>query len=542
MSTTKVFKFPKCGCCFPIVEDAEYTRIILNPDIRKIPLNCKATWDLIGSGNTKGVFQLESQLGQSLSKQLKPENIEHLAALTAIMRPGVLEAEYDGKSVTQHYIDRKNGLEDIEFFHPSLEPILRDTMGEMIYQESAMHIARDIAGFSLQEADVLRKAIGKKKADIMAEVKEDFLKGCAKQGIVNESQANQLFEWIEKSQRYSFNKSHAVSYAMNAYLSAYCKAHFKRSFFTSYLFYSREKQKPFDELAELISNCKSMNINVLSPSTLINNIRFKLIDKDIYFGLSDVKDIGENSALKLVKELSKFESISWMDFLIFVSQKVSKTTVQNLIKTGAFDHYDMPRLKMLHEYEQFSLISTTELKWVQNEHDKKRFKTLQQLLTAMVKAPTGRNGACYTKKRLKKVEGILQLVQSPPSSLVDSSLWVSSVEASLLGIPLTASSVDECDDSMANCTCDKFNVGDCPSKDIFLAVQIDRIKEIKTKNADDMAFLTVSDITASCGSIVVFPRVWYKYRNLLFVGNTVMLNGDMGDKKDSLIVKNIFQI
>jgi DNA polymerase-3 subunit alpha len=193
-----------CGCSFKCEEP---NKIIFSPKIQDINLECKKTWNLISDGNTKGVFQLESRLGQSIAKKLKPENIEQLSALISILRPGSLEAIRDGKSVTNHYIDKKNAKESVDFFHPSLEPILNTTLGELIYQEQAIQIAKDIAGFTLSESDTLRKSIGKKDVKLMAEIKNKFLDGCRKQNIVNENDAQEIFGWIEKSQRYSFNKS-----------------------------------------------------------------------------------------------------------------------------------------------------------------------------------------------------------------------------------------------------------------------------------------------------------------------------------------------
>jgi DNA polymerase-3 subunit alpha len=201
----KKFKY-SCGCSFDLEENQETKHINFIPDINKINLECEKTWDLISSGNTKGIFQLESRLGRSIAKKLKPQNIEQLSALISILRPGSLEAYRDGKSITQHYIDRKNGLESIDYFHPSLKPILEKSLGELIYQEQAMKIATDIAGFSLQESDELRKAIGKKLADKMAKVKKKFLEGSEKLDIVNKAEAEEIFGWIEKAQRYSFNK------------------------------------------------------------------------------------------------------------------------------------------------------------------------------------------------------------------------------------------------------------------------------------------------------------------------------------------------
>jgi DNA polymerase-3 subunit alpha len=168
--------------------------------------NDKKTWDLFAEGKTKGVFQLESNLGKSWSKKLAPTSIEELSALIAIIRPGTLKAFVDGKSMTQHFVDRKHGREDVTYLHPSLEEILKTTYGVLVYQEQAMRIAQKIAGFNLQEADELRKAIGKKKADLMAKVKKKFISGAKKVGTVSKEEAEEIFGWIEKSARYSFNK------------------------------------------------------------------------------------------------------------------------------------------------------------------------------------------------------------------------------------------------------------------------------------------------------------------------------------------------
>ena len=179
-----------------------------------IDYKCEKTWELFHEGRTKGVFQLESNLGKSWSKKLKPSNMEELSALIALIRPGCLKAISDGKSMTQRYIDRKNGLEEVEYLDESLEEVLKPTYGVLVYQEQSMRIAQKLAGFNLREADVLRKAIGKKKADLMAEVKKDFIKGCKKIGLVSEEVAEQVFSWIEKSSSYSCNKSHAEAYGM----------------------------------------------------------------------------------------------------------------------------------------------------------------------------------------------------------------------------------------------------------------------------------------------------------------------------------------
>ena len=199
-------------------------------EISNIEYNDEKTWNLICEGKTKGVFQLESNLGRAWAKKAKPTNIEELSDLVAIIRPGCLKAIVDGKSMTQHYVDRKHGVSEVLYLHDSLEPILKKTQGVLVYQEQSMKIAQVLAGFDLQEADDLRKAIGKKKADLMAVIKKRFIKGADKQSIVSKAVAEEIFGWIEKSSRYAFNKSHSISYAICAYWSAYCKAHYPVEF------------------------------------------------------------------------------------------------------------------------------------------------------------------------------------------------------------------------------------------------------------------------------------------------------------------------
>lgn len=550
------YKFNQCDCEFPCSKQGDDLIIEFDPNIDNIPLDCVATWDLISDGNTKGVFQLESRLGQMLAKRLKPRNIEHLAALVAIMRPGCLEAERDGKSVTQHYIDRKNGEEVVEYFHPSLEASLGTTYGEMIYQEQAMQIARDLAGFNLQEADILRKAIGKKKADIMSEVENTFMEGVRKQGIVNEEVGQQIFEWIRKSQRYSFNKSHSVSYAINAYLSAYAKAHFRREFFTSYLYYAKQRIKPHEEIKELSNNAKSMEIDILPPDLRKRNAHFSLLGEDIYFGLTDIKGVGDSVMKRLSREIPEAESQvkrnlnewSWSDFLLFLSPNVNKTAIEALIKAGALNWMGISRQKMWFEYEQFSALSQREQTWLREKYLEFELKDapLSDLLGVILKAPVGRQGGISNKNRAKKVESLKQLVDSPPSSLDDTAEWIASVEESLMGIPITCTIVDACETTAANTTCADFNTGVTRKTGILMAVKVDAVKEIRTKRGRNpgqaMAFITVSDSSGVLDSVVMFPDEWREHGDKMFENNTVMLSGERGQEKDSFIIKRVWQI
>lgn len=174
-------------------------------DITTVPENDIDVWKMIGEGRVKGCFQIESHLGKTWCQKLKPENMTELAALISIIRPGTLKAIVDGKSMTQHFVDRKHGKEEIPSLHSLIDDMLKETYGVIVYQEQAMEISVKMAGFNLKEADDLRKAIGKKKADLMKEVRVKFIDGCKKNSI-DEDKSIEIFDMIEKSARYSFNK------------------------------------------------------------------------------------------------------------------------------------------------------------------------------------------------------------------------------------------------------------------------------------------------------------------------------------------------
>lgn len=199
----------ECGCELPILgESVNKSGLpLLDIDFYNLRLDCPGTWGLIGTGMTKGIFQVESQLGRQWSKEIKPGCIEDMSAISALLRPGCLKSFLsDGHSMTQHYADRKNNKEPVTPYHPAVDNVLKDTFSLLLYQEQSMILAKEVAGFTLVEADMLRKAIGKKKADEMAKVKKMFLEKAATHGVVTKEQAEEIFGWIESSQRYAFNK------------------------------------------------------------------------------------------------------------------------------------------------------------------------------------------------------------------------------------------------------------------------------------------------------------------------------------------------
>lgn len=528
-----------CGCKFPLEEGSELTQINFDPTIENLNLECSKTWDLIGEGNTKGCFQLESRLGRSIASKLKPENIEQLSALISILRPGCLEAVRDGKSVTNHYIDKKNHLESVDYFHPVLEPILNTTYGEMVYQEQAMEITRVVAGFDLQEADMLRKAIGKKKPEEMAKVKKKFIDGSAKLGIVNTEEAEEIFGWIEKSQRYSFNKSHAISYAINAYLSAYAKAHFPRVFFASYLRFAKDKIDPQQEIKELARNAVEMDIDISIPDIRNLNEFFILKNKVIYFGLTDVKGVGKSVFEKILSllENKNINDLSWPQMVFEILLNINSKAAKALISCGAFDYFKKNRTEMLFEYDVSSNLTKKEREYFLAIITEQKLKTIKQGLSVLI-----------THKKVNKnrqiiISNLIRSIDKPAYSLIDKIEWLSESENELLGVAVTCSKLDTYDVSMTNCNCKTFKTS-VSSENLILAGEISNINITKTKSGknpgQEMAFLTIEDQYGLLDSVIMFPEQLTQYKNHMFINNILIFVGTRSKTKDAFIVQKCF--
>lgn len=508
-------------------------------DFENIELDCSKTWDLISDGNTKGVFQLESRLGQSMSKKLKPQNIEQLSALISILRPGCLEAIRDGKTVSNHYIDKKNGSESIDYFHDALEPILSSTYGEMVYQEQAMQICQKIAQFDLCEADMLRKAIGKKKPEEMAKIKTLFIEKSKLAGIVNDYESEQIFSWIEKSQRYSFNKSHAVSYAMNAYVSAYAKSHYPHEFFVSYLKFAKEKMDPTKEIAELVNNAISTGIKVCKPDIRKLNKEFILENKIIFFGLTNIKCVGDSVFNKLIDIIQTqnidIGNLCLNETLFLVLDKINSAAAKAMISVGCFDHLKVSRKKILFLFDIIQNLSNREKDIILNNFDMQ--KDLIELLDGILNH--------VNKRRHSAILSLILATKKPAYNLEDQCDWIANVEKQYLGVSITCSLIDGKDIDVANTDCRQLSSTGILPKHILVGAQIDELNTVKTKKGanpgQEMAFLKISDGTGS-SDLVIFPKEYSIYKSLLYKDNTVMFNIEHSKNKDSYIVKKCWQI
>jgi DNA polymerase-3 subunit alpha len=537
---SKKFQY-SCGCSFNVIEgnDPEKTLIEFLPVIENIPLDCTKTWELISAGNTKGCFQLESRLGKSMAKKLKPENIEQLSGLISILRPGCLEAYREGKNVSNHYIDKKNAQESVDYYHPSLEPILHSTYGEMIYQEQAMEIAKVIAGFNLEEADMLRKAIGKKKPEEMAKIKSKFLEGCKLKNTVSTEQAEEIFGWVEKSQRYSFNKSHAVSYAINAYLSAYTKAHFPRVFFASYLRFAKDKIDPKAEIKELVQNANEMDIDISIPDIRNLNKHFILKNQKIYFGLTDIKGFGQSIFDKLIKLLKDkklyIDNMTWIELLMHILLNINSNASKALIQAGALSFLVKSRTSMLFDFGIASELTKKECEYIISNISK--YTTISDAMHDLY------HNAKINKNRKSIILTLINAINKPPYSLEDNPEWIADSEDEILGCNITCSKVDMYDVTMTNTTCKDFK-NSLFKDNILLCAEIENIGITKTKKGKnpglEMAFVTVSDGTGLLDSVIFFPESYKMYRNLLFSGNVVIIKGSRAKTGDSLIVEKVY--
>jgi DNA polymerase III alpha subunit len=516
--------------------------------------NDEKTWRLFAEGKTKGVFQLESGLGKSWSKKLQPNNIEELCALISVIRPGCLKAYADGKSMTQHYVDRKHGREEVTYFHPALEDILKPTYGVLIYQEQSMRIAQKIAGFNLQEADTLRKAIGKKKAGLMNEIKKAFIEGSIKTGIAKKEDAEQIFEWIEKSSRYSFNKSHGISYAVCSYWSAYQKAHNTKEFFLSYLYHANEKQDPHQEIYELISEAKIFDIEIKTPSLNNYKMKFNINRNKIYFGIKDIKSLTGKTGDKVIesitileKELNKnITKCSWLEILIYFSPLVNSTAFKALSATGFFRGLQeiVSRNKALYDYEIYRTLTNAEKTWIKDSYNIKRWPNLIECLKDL--APTKKEGGGTSKEERKQaVMNELQLLINPPYDLTDDPSWIIDQETKFFGCPVSISKIESSDTSAANSTCKEIINGK-KGKNICIVANIQRVSDYTIKKGESkgqiMSFLTIEDDSCSLDSVIIFPKIKEKYRYLIYEGNNLIFCGSVNKDDATFIIDQIHEI
>jgi len=297
-------------------------------DLDQIPLDDAATLNLFAAGATVGIFQFESSGMREYLRKLKPTSISDLVAMNALYRPGPMEMIDD-------FIARKHGQQKIEYLHPKLEPILRETYGVVVYQEQVIRIASEIAGFSLSKADLMRRAMGKKDKKLMAALKKEFVEGAVQRGVPRKT-AGEIFDLIEKFASYGFNKSHSVAYALVAYQTAYLKANYPVEYMAAIL--SAEIGNA-GKIVLFIDECRTMGINVLPPDVNESDASFTVTERGIRFGLSAIRNVGVSAVEAIVQARESggpFKNL--YDFCRRVDLRVvNRKAIESLIQAGAFD-------------------------------------------------------------------------------------------------------------------------------------------------------------------------------------------------------------
>jgi len=481
-------------------------------DIDKIPLDDEKAFELFQKGETTGVFQFESSGMKRYLKELKPTEFEDIIAMVALYRPGPMEWIPD-------YINGKHGKKKLEYLHPKLEPILRVTYGVAIYQEQVMQMARDLAGFTMAQADVLRKAVGKKILKLLEEQKEKFIDGCVKNGISSDL-AKTIFSFIEPFAGYGFNRSHAACYAMIGYQTAYLKAHWPTEFMAALL---TADQQNTDRVAIEIDECRNMDIEVKQPDinqsydsfTVVTSgtAKGEIVSSDekisvIRFGLNAIKNVGENIVNVIIKERKEngpYKDIS--DFLSRVMDKdLNKKSLESLIKSGALDLFE----------DRAALLGNLENLLRFHKEVSEELSTKQTSLFGDM--PTMEN-----KVRLEPHEEIDRQVKLA---------W----EKELLGLYITEHPFSDYRKKMHN----KVRiiplsylgeyVGD---ENVKISGIISTIKKIMTRKNETMLFVKIED-TVSNTEILVFPKLYQKNMEIWQEGNVVICSGAVSDKDNEI--------
>ena len=491
-------------------------------DGHSIDYGDREVYDLISSGKTLGVFQLESPGMTSFMKELRPNNIEDIIAGISLYRPGPMD-------FIPKYIDGKNNPSHIKYTHPLLEPILRNTYGCIVYQEQVMQIVQELAGYSLGRSDMVRRAMSKKKADVMAKERENFINGlgdsvpgCVKNGIPANI-ANIIFDEMTDFAKYAFNKSHAACYAVVAYQTAWLKTHYPAEFMAALM--TSVQDRP-DKIALYIANCKTMNIGILPPDINESLSNFSVSDGNIRFGLSAIKGVGSNNITSIMKNRSNegnFKSLH--QFLDRMGSNINSKTIESLIYAGAFDSLGGKRSQYIQSYK----------KMYDGLNSRKKSNIEGQMSLFQL---GGESSQENYKDELPNVP------EFENRFLLDK-------EKEYLGIYVSGHPLDEYNEVLSkyisNSTLDfAFEEEDFsnPNKitdgtEVIVGGIVTAVKKHYTKSNQQMAFVTIEDLYGTI-DIIVFPAIYTSVSAFLTENNIILVKGraSVSEDKGSSILAN----
>jgi DNA polymerase-3 subunit alpha len=492
-----------------LIQDSYRTEITLEG----IALDDAKTYQLLSEARTFGVFQLESQGLRDILRKLKPTVFEDVIALVALYRPGPL-----GSGMIDDFIQRKHGKAKVEYLLPELEPILKETYGIIVYQEQVMQIASTIAGFSLGNADLLRRAMGKKKPEVMAEQREAFLKGAIEHGF-DQKKAEELFELMAYFAGYGFNKSHSAAYALIAYWTAYLKTHYPRAYMAALL--TSEVQNT-DKVIRYINESREMGISILSPDVNDSYRDFRVVGEPIRFGLAAVKNVGDNAIEAIIaarEEGGPFSSL--FEFCQRVNLKiVNRRVIESLIKCGAFDTTGETRAQMMACLEEYL------------ESGQKRQRDREDGQISM----------------FDEIEEAIQPLYQP--SLPGVPEWEESqllaAEKEVIGFYITGHPLTRYERqlrlyALANTqTLGEFQDGE----KVSLGGMVFKTRLQTTRKGDRMAFVTIEDVQGQV-DVIVFPEVYKEFGAALeLTDQPVLVRGiiDWGEDSPKIIADRIVSL
>ncbi|NLB35598.1 MAG: DNA polymerase III subunit alpha, partial [Elusimicrobia bacterium] len=481
-----------------------------NLDIEKIPLDDQKTFDLLSAAKTLGVVQLESTGFQGLLRKMGVDRFEDIIALVALYRPGVLSS-----GMTDEYIERKNGNKPVEYYDPSVEDILKETYGTVLYQEQVMQIARKLGGFSPSQADDMRKAMSKKIPEVLEELRKEFVAGAVKNGMTQKN-ADYVFNQLAKFGQYGFNKSHSAAYGLITYQTAYLKANFPTQYMCALLTCDQDRT---DRVVTYVQECERMGIEILRPDIEKSFADFTIEgEASIRYGLNAIKGVGRIAIDSIVKAREKDGTFkTFYEFCTRVElQKVNKRVIEALIKAGAFDGLEKGRRPLFNAVE--SAIS---------------------------------QAASYQKDILAGQTSFFDLIDGsevPEIEIFDASEWRESellaYEKEALGFFLSGHPLGRKSKELLNFTSgevkevsENFEIG----KELALGGMIKDSRKIKTRKGDMMAVFMLEDLSGNIDS-VIFPSCFTPEVAKLVVNDRIVIaRGRLDDRKGSkqLLVEHL---
>jgi len=478
-------------------------------DLKAIPLDDQKTYDLLSAGETVGVFQLEGAGMTRYLKELRPSRIEDIMAMVALFRPGPM-------ANIPAYIRRKHGREPITYLHPSLEPVLRETYGVMVYQEDVMAVAQAAAGYTLAEADVLRYAVGKKIKDKLEAQREKFIAGCRHRGIPKRT-ADQLWEQFEPFARYGFNRAHAACYGLIAYYTAYLKANYPVEYMTAVLTHEAQGQDWMAKVALAVAEARRMGIRVLPPDVNASEENFSVEGAAIRFGLSAVKHVGAGAVQEIIRARQEGRFSSLADLCTRVDGRlVNKRVLESLIKAGALDSLGQPRAQLL--------------------------AGLDQALAAAQRAQRLRDSP---QQGLFALDG--PAVEPPPLLPVEefSDEERLAMEKEMLGLYISDHPLAHLQEDLAARV--SLPIGQLSEvrdrATVTVGGIVTALKRTTTRSGSVMAFLTLEDLTGTV-EVIVFPKTYEQNAFLLKKDAVLVVRGraDVAEQQVKILAESLFPL